>query len=90
MSDSKQPLPEWLKRLVSAGNITLLPVAALAYLVSLGFLSLLMLAGAVFSLSVLFAAAFIAMFVALLFWWFGQYALTTFVKISTIGSRKVR
>lgn len=68
MIDTTQPMPPWLTRTVSAGQLTALPVMLLSFLISLGLLLLSSLIGANLSLTQMLLASGIAMLVATSCW----------------------
>lgn len=78
MIDNKQPLPSWLTRIVSAGYLSLFPVALLSFLLCLVVL-LPVKAGVGFSLSQLIISSSVAMLIAVSFWWCGIKALLSLV-----------
>jgi len=75
MTDSKQSLPPWLAKIVSAGQLTALPVMLLSFLFSLGLLFLLSLFGMNMSLFQLLIASGVAMLVATSCWCLGISAV---------------
>ncbi|MEI6209599.1 MAG: methyl-accepting chemotaxis protein [Desulfuromonadales bacterium] len=79
MITTTQPLPPWLTRIISAGNVSLFPVALVSFLLSLVLLLLPVMAGISFSLFQLLLASGAAMLVTLLFWWYGIKALQSLV-----------
>lgn len=79
MINKDKRLPPWLARTISSGNLSLFPMALLAFLICFGLLSLTTMVAVDFSLLQLFTASSVATLIAVSFWWFGMRALASMV-----------
>ena len=79
MLDTKQPLPSWLTKLVSAGHMSAFPAMLLSFLLSLGFLLLASMFGGNFSLTQMIIAASMTMLIGTSCWCIAIKALLSLV-----------